>query len=153
MLDLPPILASFMGDAQPTKRKKNQKTVKTKQVSDVFSDTRWRYRFHWVSYRGAWIKRENPVLFSCFYSSAEPTISDPGTGWSAAAYRKKSVWSWNGVLCMMAADQPLVELLPHARKRTANPSLLFVAIKVLNVFSIYYVWRTKTHFILIVLEQ
>ena len=40
MLDLPPILASFMGDAQPSRRKKNQKTVKTEQLSDVFSDTR-----------------------------------------------------------------------------------------------------------------
>ena len=57
MLDLPLILASFMGDAQTSKRKKknNKNTVKTKQLSDVFSDTRWRYRFHWVSYRGAWI--------------------------------------------------------------------------------------------------
>ena len=27
-----------------------------------------------------------------FQSSVEPTISDPGTGWSAAAYRKKFVW-------------------------------------------------------------
>ena len=66
MLDLRPILASFMGDAQPSKNKQQQKkTVKTNQLSDSFSDTRWRYRFHWVCYRGAWIKRENPVLFSC----------------------------------------------------------------------------------------
>ena len=56
MLDLPLVLASFMGDAQTSKEKNNNKnTVKTKQLSEVFSDTRWRYRFHWVSYRGAWI--------------------------------------------------------------------------------------------------
>ena len=42
MLDLPLVLASFMGDAQTSKEKKNNKnTVKTKQLSDVFSDTRW----------------------------------------------------------------------------------------------------------------
>ena len=52
MLDVPLVLASFTGDAQTSKEKNNNKnTVKTKQLSD----TRWRYRFHWVSYRGAWI--------------------------------------------------------------------------------------------------
>ena len=43
MLDLRPILASFMGDAQPSKNKQQQqkkKTVKTNQLSDSFSDTR-----------------------------------------------------------------------------------------------------------------
>ena len=108
MLDLRPILASFMGDAQPSRRKKNQKTVKTEQLSDVFSDTRWRYRSHWVSYRGAWIKRENPVLFSC------PAFTVPRNRLSRILEQAgprlptdRSLYgSWNGVLCMMAADQP-----------------------------------------------
>ena len=40
-----------------------------------------------------------------FYNSAEPTISDPGTGWSAAAYRNKFVWELKQGF-VMAADQP-----------------------------------------------
>ena len=34
MLDLPPILVSFMEDTQPKKKKKKKKTVKTKQLGD-----------------------------------------------------------------------------------------------------------------------
>ena len=149
MLDLPPILASFMGDAQPSRRKKKQKTVKTEQLSDVFSDTRWRYRSHWVSYRGAWMKRENPVLFSfSAFTVPRNRLSRILEQAGPRLPTERSLYgSWKGVLCMMAADQP------PARNKTVNPSLLFVAIKVLDFFSIYYVWRTKTHFILTVLEQ
>ena len=34
MLDLPPILVSFMEDTQPKKKKKKKKPVKTKQLGD-----------------------------------------------------------------------------------------------------------------------
>ena len=34
MLDLPPILVSFMEDTKPKKKKKKKKTVKTKQLGD-----------------------------------------------------------------------------------------------------------------------
>ena len=110
MLDLRPILASFMGDAQPSKNKQQQKkkTVKTNQLSDSFSDTRWRYRFHWVCYRGAWIKRENPVLFSC--SAFKVPWNRLSRILEQAGLRpptERSLYgSWNGVLRMMAAHRP-----------------------------------------------
>ena len=94
MLDLRPILGSFMGDAQPSKNNNNKKNSENQT-------TQWRFLRYPVKIsipldllqRGMDKTRKSRFIFVFrFHSSVEPTISYPGTGWSAAAYRKKFVW-------------------------------------------------------------